>query len=186
MSAAESQDGLSEDKAVRPDWPRGGQEELDNAKLVPVGESIRYHRRAQSAERRVEELSGELAEAQADAARIANELKATQKEQELIKRLACEGARDLEAAVLIAKSRLTGKAQEDLGSIVEQLKKEKQYLFSGQLSEKVQTGTAMRTSPAKEPRQGTATAIDRAARRAVGTGSRTDLQEYMRKRRSIV
>jgi hypothetical protein len=186
MDAIESQEGLSEDKVE--------QQDLNNARLVPIGESIRYHKRAQGAERRVEELAGELAEARADAARLVNELKATQKEQELMKRLASEGTRDLEAAVLIAKSRLaetdkagsTSSQQADLNNVVEQLKKEKQYLFCGQFSEKVQTGTAMRTSPAKEPRQGTATAIDRAARKAVGTGSRADLQEYMRKRRSII
>ena len=79
---------------------------MDNARLVPVGESIRYRRRAQSAERRVEELAGELAEARAEATRLAEELKATQKEQELMRRLAAAGTRDLEAAVLIAKARL--------------------------------------------------------------------------------
>ena len=178
MSALETQGDLSEDKVE--------QQDADNAKLVPIGESIRYRKRAQGAERRVEELAGELAEARADAARLANELKTTQKEQELMKRLASEGTRDLEAAVLIAKSRLAGTDKADLNNVVEQLKKEKQYLFCGQFSEKVQTGTAMRTSPAKEPRQGTATAIDRAARKAVGTGSRADLQEYMRKRRSVI
>ena len=126
MSATESQDGLSEDKAVRPDWPRAGQEELDNSKLIPVGESIRYHRRAQNAEKRAEELAGELADARAEATRLANELKATQKEQELMKRLASEGARDLEAAVLIAKSRLAGTDKGDVNGVVEQLKREKQ------------------------------------------------------------
>jgi hypothetical protein len=76
---------------------------------------------------------------------------------------------------------LTGKSDADLGGIVEQLKKEKQYLFCEKTSESV----AMRTSPAKEQRSG-AGALERAAKRAVGTGSRSDLQEYMRKRRSVV
>jgi hypothetical protein len=43
---------------------------------------------------------------------------------------------------------------------------------------------AMRTSPAKEQRSG-AGALERAARRAAGTGSRSDLQEYMRRRRVL-
>jgi hypothetical protein len=59
MCALDTQEVLSEDK--------GTQEEADSAKLVPVIESIRYHRRAQIAEKRAEELTGELAEARAEA-----------------------------------------------------------------------------------------------------------------------
>jgi hypothetical protein len=158
-----------------------GQGEVADVKLVPVGESIRYHKRAQSAERRVEELAGELADVRAEASRLADELKGVQKEQELTKRLAAAGARDLEAATLIAKARLAGADKADLDGVVEQLKREKQYLFG----ENVSAGAAVRTSPAKEQRGGGA-GIERAAKRAVGTGSRADLQEYMRKRRSVV
>jgi hypothetical protein len=159
-----------------------GQCDVDDAKLVPVGESIRYRKRAQGAEKRVEELSGELAEAKAEATRLADELKATQKEQELMRRLASEGARDLEAAMLIAKARLTGTDKADLSSVVEQLKKEKRYLFSEASIGGV--NPALRTSPAKEQRSG-AGALERTAKRAAGTGSRSDLQEYMRKRRVL-
>lgn len=154
-----------------------GQGEVDDVKLVPVGESIRYRKRAQGAEKRAEELAGELAEA----TRLSGELKATQKEQELLRRLASEGAHDLEAALLIAKSRLAKDEKTDPGGVVEQLKREKQYLFS----EKTSGSAAVRTSPAKEQRSG-AGALERAAKRAAGTGSRNDLQEYMRKRRSVV
>jgi hypothetical protein len=183
MDAIESQEGLSEDKVE--------QEDLNNARLVPIGESIRHRKRAQSAERRVEELTGELSESRAEATRLTDELKGVQKDQELTKRLAAAGARDLEAAVLIAKSRLagtdkagsTGSPQADLNGVVEQLKKEKQYLFG-----ETATGgasPALRTLSVKEQRSG-AGVLERAAKRAAGTGSRSDLQEYMRKRRSIV
>jgi glutamate mutase epsilon subunit len=174
MCALDTQEVLSEDKETR--------EETDNAKLVPVSESIRYHRRAQSAERRAEELTGELAEARAETGRLAEELKATHKEQELMSKLAAEGTRDLEAAVLIAKARLSREDKADVAGVVEQMKKEKGYLFG----EKSTTEIAVRTSPAKESRQGGAAGLERAAKRAAGTGSRADLQEYMRKRRSVV
>ena len=91
--------------------------------------------------------------------------------------------------MLIAKARLGQGDKADLSSVVEQLKREKQYLFprpdSGQVGEKTSGSVAVRTSPAKEQRSG-AGALERAAKRAAGTGSRTDLQEYMRKRRSVV
>jgi hypothetical protein len=44
---------------------------------------------------------------------------------------------------------------------------------------------AVRTSPAKEPRNPTGV-LERAAKIAAGTGRRSDVQEYMRKRRSIL
>ncbi len=157
------------------------QEEVDNVRLVPVGESIRYRKRAQGAEKQVAELAGELAEAKVEATRLTEELKAAQKEQELMRRLASEGTRDLEAAILIAKARLARDEKSDLAGVVEQLKKEKQYLFS----EKTKENVAVRTSPVKEQRSG-AGALEKSARKAAGTGSRGDLQEYMRKRRSIV
>jgi hypothetical protein len=162
------------------------QEGVSNGKMIPLGESIRYRKRAQSAEKRAEELAGELAEARAESARIADELKATRKEQELIKRLSAEGAKDLETAGLIAKARISGDEKADLGGIVERLKKEKGYLFS-QTSDGIGgAGAALRTSPARESKQTPARAIDRAARKAAGTGSRTDVQEYMRKRRNVL
>jgi len=164
------------------------QGEVDDVKFVPVGESIRYRRRAQGAEKRADELAGELADAKAEATRLTDELKAMQREQELMKRLASEGTRDLEAAILIAKARLAGKDQADLGGVIEQLKKENGYLFhrpdSGQVGEKTSGSATARTSPAKEQRSG-AGALERAAKRAAGTGSRSDLQEYMRKRRVL-
>lgn len=100
-----------------------------------------------------------------------------------MRRLASEGARDLEAAMLIAKARLGQGDKADLSSVVEQLKKEKQYLF-GETSIGG-ASPALRTSSVKEQRSG-AGVLERAAKRAAGTGSRSDLQEYMRKRRSVV
>jgi len=176
MSALETREDLSEDKVE--------QEDGDNVRLVPVGESIRYRKRAQSAERRTEELAGELAEARAETVRLADELKNMQQGQELTRRLVAAGARDLDAAVLIAEARLpAGANKTDLDGVVEQLKREKQYLF-GQMPS-AGAPAPIRTSPAKEHRGGAGT-IERAAKRAAGTGSRADLQEYMRKRRSIV
>jgi len=175
MSEIESQGSLSEDK---------DSQEEGNVRMVPVGESVRYHRRAQSAEKRVDELAEELEDARAEARRLAEELAATQKEQELMRRLAAEGTRDLEAAVLIAKSRLGGKTEADTTKVVEQLKKEKGYLFSQASAGCGGASGAPRTSPVKEQRGGGGT-IERAAKKAAGTGSRADLQEYMRKRRVL-
>jgi len=136
-----------------------------------------------------ERTAAELAEARAETARLAEELKETRTEKELLRRLASEGTCDLEAAVLIAKSRLAKDEKTDLNAVVEQMKKEKQYLFvrpdAGQTAERGTAGTPVRTSPTKEQKNAGG-ALERAAKKAAATGSRNDLQEYMRKRRSIV
>jgi len=174
MNPSETQDILSADTA--------GPGENDNLKLVPVSESIRYRRRAQSAEQKIEALSGQLAEAKAEAKDAAEQLSSIQAEQELIRKLAAAGTVDLETAVLIAKARIESDAEADIDSVIRQLKNEKQYLFTG-------TGgavTARKTAGAKERAEGSRTVLERAAKKAATTGNRTDLQEYLKLRRNFV
>lgn len=176
MSPIETEgDVLSEDTEVRG--------EGDGLKLVPVAESIRYRKRAQSAEKKVEALSDELAEAKAKASQMAEQLSATQTEQELTRKLAAAGTVDMETAVLLAKAKMESGQHADLDGVVEQLKKEKLYLFAG---ERQAAATATKTAGAKDRMQSSQAILERAAKRAATTGNRTDLQEYLRLRRSFV
>ena len=172
MGQTETQDILSETDA--------GTGDGDNLKLVPVAESIRYRKRAQSAEKKVEALAEELAEAKTQAAKMSEQLKNVQTEQKLIRKLAAAGALDLEAAVLIARDRIEGEPEADLDGILEQLKKEKQYLFAGGAM------SAKKTAGAKERVANSQTILDTAARRAATTGNRADLQKYLRLRRNFI
>jgi len=157
--------------------------DVDNSlKLVPVAESIRYRKRAQSAEKKVETLTEQLVEAKSRVSEMAEELKSIQVKQKLMRKLATAGAVDLEAAVLIAKAKTEGDTEADLDGVIEQLKKEKQYLFattSGAV-------TAKKTASAKDRIQNSQTILERAAKRAAATGNRTDLQEYLKLRRNFV
>jgi hypothetical protein len=168
-------DVLSEDTEVRNDG--------DGLKLVPVAESIRYRKRAQGAEKKVEALSEELAEAKAKASEMAEQLGVTQIEQELTRKLAAAGTVDLETAILLAKAKMGSAGQADLDGVVEQLRKEKGYLFAG---ERQAAATATKTAGAKDRMQSSQAILERAAKRAATTGNRTDLQEYLRLRRSFV
>jgi uncharacterized protein YhaN len=152
-------------------------------KLVPVGESIRYRKRAQSAEKKVEALAEQLSQAQSQVCEMAEQLKSLQIEQKLMRKLAAAGAVDLETALLIAKAVVEGKEKADLDGVVEQLRKEKQYLFAGQTSIGM---TAKRTAGAKDRVQNSQTVLEKAAKEAAITGSRTDLQKYLKLRRSFV
>jgi len=174
MSQTETQDILSETEVEARDG--------DNLKLVPVAESIRYRKRAQGAEKKVEALAEELAEAKTQAAKMSKQLRNVQTEQKLMRKLAAAGALDLEAAVLIAKTRIEDEPEADLDGVIEQLKKEKQYLFTG-VSGAV---TAKKTAGAKERVTNSQTVLEAAAKRATTTGNRADLQKYLRLRRNFL
>ena len=154
----------------------------ENLKLVPVAESIRYRKRAQSAEKKLETLAEQLMEAKSQAAKTAEQLKSIQLEQKLIRKLAAAGTVDLETAVLIAKARMEGGTEADLDDCVKQLKKEKQYLFVGTGA----SATAKKTAGAKDRITDNQTILERAAKRVATTGNRADLQEYLKLRRNFI
>ncbi len=160
-----------------------GQSLSESLKLVPVAESIRYRKRAQSAEKKIEIMAEQLAESQAEATNAAEQLREVQLEQRLTRKLAGAGTVDLDAAVLIAKSRMKDSNDADLEGVVEQLKKEKPYLFG---TESAGIVKVRRTAGAKDRMQNTRTILIGAAEKAAKTGNRTDLQEYLKLRRSFV
>ena len=154
----------------------------NDVKLVPVTEAIRYRKRAQSAEKTIETLNEQLAKAKSEAKNTAEELDNIQNEQKLMRKLADAGAVDLEAAVLIAKVRTKGETKADLDGVVEQLKKEKQYLFAN--SDRAMA--AKKTAGAKDRMVNSQTVLEKAAKKAATTGNRTDLQEYLKLRRNFI
>ena len=174
MSPIETQDSLSEDIT-----PAG---DNDGMKLVPVAESIRYRKRAQSAEKKIEALTKQLAQANAQTAQMSEQLSDIQTEQGLMRQLAAAGVVDLETAVLIAKARMQDQSEADVTSVIEQLKKEKQYLFG-------ETGgavTAKKTAGARDRVTNNQTILERAAKKAATTGNRADLHEYLKLRRNFL
>ncbi len=174
MSPIETQDELSEYTT--------GPSDSDSMKLVPVAESIRYRKRAQSAEKKIEALTEQLAEANAQATQMSEQLSSIQAEQKLMRKLAAEGTVDLETAVLIANARMQDQNEADLDGVIEQLKNEKQYLFDGAPG----AVTAKKTAGARERISGNQRIIEKAAKKAATTGSRTDLQEYLKLRRDYL
>ncbi len=152
----------------------------DNLRLVPVAESIRYRKRAQGAEKQVESLTEQLAQAKSQETQLQKELDDVRVEQKLVRKLVSAGTVDLEAAVLIAKTRIDGS---DLDGMIEQLKKEKRYLFGNGSDVAL---PPQRTAGAKDRMTGRHTILETAAKRAATTGNRTDLHEYLRLRRNFL
>ena len=174
MSPSETQDILSEDITPTSD--------NDSTKLVPVAESIRYRKRAQSAEKKIELLTEQLTQAQSQTTELSEQLNDIQTEQKLMRQLAAAGAIDLETAVLIARVRMQDKEDADVTGVIEQLKKEKQYLFTGS-----NPGIApTKTAGARDRVTNNQTLLEKAAKKAATTGNRTDLHEYLKLRRNFL
>ena len=167
--------------------PTGQQQDHDESstdatKVVPVTESIRYRRRAQSAEKRAQDLAEQLTQANEKIAQMSEDLDSLQLDQKLARKLMTAGAIDLEGAVLIAKTRLQNQAEIDIDSCVEQLKNEKHYLF-GAVPD---TAAPRKTAAVKDRVTPGQTTLERAAVRAARTRHRADLLEYLKLRRKLL
>ncbi len=168
----QTQENMSEDKVM----------EGDESKLVPVAESIRYRKRAQTAEKKVEELSDRLSQSQKQALSLSEQLDEIRSEQKLTNKLIAAGTVDLESAVLLAKARMQEQKDLDVDDLIEQLKKDKQHLFK-KPSENV---TSSKTSGAKDRASDGYVVLANAARKAANSGSRRDLHEYLKTRRNYL
>jgi predicted nucleic acid-binding Zn-ribbon protein len=169
---------LSEDKDRMDDIS------IDNVKLVPVAESIRYRKRAQIAEQKAEQLSEQLNAVRQEAQELTEKMEQLKSEQSLTRKLVTAGASDLETALLVAKAR-AAKDGRDVDSLVEQLKIEKPHLFGSTKDD--ETGAAApRTAVVKDRLTSGKSNLVKAASKAATTGSRVDLHEYLRLRRNFV
>jgi hypothetical protein len=135
----------------------------------------------QSAEERAESLAEQLAEANQKITQMSQGLDGLELERKLTRKLIAAGVIDLEAAVLIAKARMQGQDKPDLNGCVEQLRKEKSYLFGGP-----EIVVSRRTAGAKDRVTHSQTALEQAATKAAKTGSRVDLQHYLKLRRNLM
>ncbi len=152
-------------------------------RLVDVSEAIRYRKRAQSAEQKQAQLEQELAENRAEVERLNKNLSQMTVERQLIEKLVSAGVRDLEVAVIIGRARLESDKKTTVTDAVEQLKKEKSYLFS---DTGFTAAASTKTSGVKDRLSGTTGTLERAAKKAASSGSRADLQEYLRARKNFM
>lgn len=160
-----------------------GDEAVSGDRLVPVGEAIRYRKRAQSAEKEVSELSNNLNDVNSKNEQLMVKLEDMKLEKNLISKLVSVGARDFESVFLLAKKRMETSDEKDVDSVVEQLMKDKEHLF---VSSHEPVSTASRTSGVKQRSDGSRRGLENVARKASASGNRVDVQEYMRARRSFL
>jgi hypothetical protein len=150
-------------------------EAAEGTKLVPVSESIRYRRRAQTAEQKLQELQRELHEAKQQLVQTHEQLQATERRQRIDQMLVESDAIDLEAARLLTEAAVELMDEPDVQQAVAELRRRKPYLFR---RSQATGGGAM----AARPRH-TGQAND-AAEQAAISGDRRDLLRYLRMRRN--
>lgn len=186
---------MSEEKQLEPADQADSQDGA--ARLVPVAESIKYRRRAQQAEGRLNELEQKLEDVRAQSEKRNEELAAAEAQRDEANhallvaenRLAAQramseaGVVDLETASMLLSGKLDFGGELEAGAItqsVEQLLLDKPFLRGGPASA-LPPGTASPKAP-----QSTPTArLAEAAQRAVQTGSRKEVADYLRLRRQV-
>jgi len=164
------------------------------SKLVPVSESIKYRRRAQQAEARHLELTGQLGELQEQAAQAREQLGAAEAQRDearsaltvlenrlVVERLMSQaGVVDIEAAGLLLSRRV------DLGQELEapQLARQvEQLLIDKPFLRAAPRGLPGPTASARAQAGGGIAQLTHAAERAILSGDRRDVAEYLRLRR---
>jgi hypothetical protein len=128
----------------------------------------------------VDELKAELESERTKVGELTAKLEDVRLEGELSRKLAEAGAIDIDGALAIAKEKITS-GNLDVETCVEDMKKQKRYLF-GASTDKVTL--SVKTAGAREKISGGETALQKAAQKAARSGSRVDLHEYLRLRRT--
>jgi len=150
-------------------------------KVVPVSEAIRYRRRAQQAEKELAEARQELEENRRRSEDMVRRVEQLEKDQELRRAVVGAGAKDIETAALVVKSRLEKIEGLGVSEAIEQVRKEKGYLFERQPAAE---GLG-KTLGARQKASGQG-GLENAAKKAAQSGTRADMLEYLRARRRYV
>ncbi len=163
--------------------PKDDQKNND-VKMVPVTESIRYRKRAQSAEKKCEQLANEMKSFKEQKQNLQKEVESLKFESDVMKKLSQAGAIDMESAVLVTKERLKESDDADIDGVIEDLKKNKGFIF-GSSDQKVKA--AGKTAFARDKiNPGSRNSLGKAAKKALASGSRIDLHEYMKLKRGLL
>ena len=155
----------------------------ENAKVVPVSESIKYRKRAQSAEKQLSELEKSLGKITEENKKLRCMLDDITTENKLSKALEQAGAVDIETAMVLIKQRMNNTPEKEPFEIVEQIKKEKGFLFN--LNSQKPSLAATVNRPVKCKVTCSNEYLKKQAQQAAQTGSRKDIMDYlMAKRKS--
>ncbi len=177
-----------EDVETEPDRANGSVAEVadeqirDNAeqheRLVPVSEAKKYRKRAQAAEKILEDFKVELAEKDEALHKQRQNIADMQRQRSIDELLVDSETIDLETTRLLTEMALSEMAEPDVEQAVAQLRKRKPFLFRSTAH-----GATALSPKAENNQTSLARSIERAAADAHSSGNRTALLRYLRLRR---
>jgi len=194
LNEEERMDGFVDGKEVGDESPTDhgvsstgtAEPRVEEVKLVPVVEAIRYRKRAQAAEKRVDELQVKLSEVESHLHETKRQIDDARRDREVRHALIDAGALDVETARLLVENVLGEGTDEDvergIGEVVRMVRERKPFLFRSEQalsSEGAVMGGHLRPQQIRR-----ATPIHHAASEARQSGRRQDLLRYMRLRRT--
>jgi len=156
---------------------------ISSAPSTVIAEARRYRKRAQAAEKAVEELKSDLAERQKKLSEHEQTIAALRSRQKIDELLLSAGAIDLEAARVLAQAELAKDGQpsdSDIEQAVGELRRRKPFLFRTRATHAGGGGALSPKGQEISPQQN---ALTQAATEAGSTGKRGDVLRYLRLRR---
>ena len=145
-------------------------------KLVPVGEAIRYRKRAQTAEQQLEDLSEQINAMKAKLTEADQTIVGLERRQKVDALLTEADAIDLETARLLTEQAVALMDEPEVELAISDLKRHKPYLFRHRQSPGFSAMGPSIDHPGHDP-------AEQAAEQATQTGNRRDLLRYLRLRR---
>lgn len=143
-----------------------------------LSDAKRYRKRAQAAEKVVEELKSDLTERETMIAEHEQTIAEMQRLQAMDDALLDADVIDLEAARLLAELSLAEMDKPDIEQAISELRRRRPYLFKNRPAKR---GSGTQSPKGSDSPQ--AAAIDHAASEAIASGKRGDLLRYLRLRR---
>jgi len=116
-------------RIIRPDTETSHGVSAGNDPLVPVSEAIRYRKRAQAAEQKLEEINQKFNALQTKLSEAGQTISSLERRQKMDALLTESDSIDLEAARLLTEHAVTLMDEPDIKLAIEDLKRSKPYLF---------------------------------------------------------
>lgn len=160
---------------------REGSDGVGDERRVPVGEAIRYRKRAQEAEGRAGTLEARVRELEATLASARETMDSLERRHEIDLTLMRAEAVDLETSRLLTELTVAEMDEPDVGAAVAELRRRKPFLFRKNAGDRMGSVSAAMSGRARQA--GVVDRLEDAADVAARTGDRGALLRYLRARR---
>ena len=154
---------------------------VDRTNSTGVADAKRYRKRAQAAERQLDELKTTLAEREQKLAQAEQAVADAQRRERIDQALHAAGALDFDLARPMAQAAIAQSPDMEIDAVIDELKRAKPYLFR---QNSAIVGSGAMSAAADDSGSPRAVQMHRAASSALETGKRSDLLRYLRLRRT--